>query len=144
MHVTVNKTGDGPQAILKFLDGLSPASLARLSCEKFKALVIHNLRQGFAFYSVYPQARLLWPCFDNIITLADGYIDAIAIEDTEDGCGVLIDFDRLKAHKIDHQVPLLIEYGDPRGVPQIPAWRLACEELELREADSLIKEVMCA
>ena len=81
-----------------------------------------------------------YPCFSNTTEMLRGLLTAVTVEKTRTGHTVGIDHDRLLAVRLPSNLALLLEYGHPDGIPELPAWRLTEQWMKAQGFDKTTRE----
>ena len=83
-----------------------------------------------------------YPCFADTTGMLRLLIASIVIVESKGNFTVEIDHDRLAESELPTNLPLLLEYGHPDGIPELPVWRMTRQKWAASKFSKKVGEVI--
>lgn len=138
--VTVKKSPDVVPDLVKEIEELRKV-LPEATARKLRELIEAQLRKRFSRVMIDPDVAKRLPCFRNLPKLLESYLECIRVEVDDKGyASVVIDRGDLVRRHLPRNLPEILEYGDPIGIPVMAHMRTAWFELTHDCTKELVNE----
>lgn len=133
--MTVVKTGDDPQRVLdQAMKAMDYDAVSKKIAEEFLEVLKSHLWVRLASFDAGDEARKKWPFFQDMAKCLTEYAECLEVVQVSQGeWKVAVNEEKLKSFGLPHDLPELLEYGDPVSLLQaLPHWTPAEAEMQDR------------
>jgi len=118
------------------------ATLPRKAVDEFYAELIQTLLRKASLFQVSAAAVQRYPALSQPGEFVNRYAESLKVGPFQDGWSVFVDTDTLTRSGLPVNTALLLEYGDPVGIPPLAHWRPTIEKFRQEIGSSIARGLM--